>query len=184
MLVRALSVLALVAVPTVARADVIDPSAPARICPPMTCPPGSHPVGGGHSGCPSECSAPTACDDATPCAAGSTCTAAPESLCVESVSFGNYGATVRREPCVDGTCPAPQVCWTGRYCVADPAPAPPPSPPAPPTPPAEPSPESTPPAPTATPPSGLCSALPASPTISLRWLPLLAVLGLRRRRAA
>lgn len=183
MLVRVLFVLGLTAVATAAHADAIDPSAPARVCPPMTCPPGSHPVGGGHSGCPSECGAPTACDDEHPCAAGSTCTPAPESLCIESVSFGNYEASVRRGPCVEGACPTDQSCWTGRYCVADPAAAPPPPPPAPTE--ALPGPTAAP-VPSAAPSSagGLCSASVADRSPALGWLAVLAVAGVGARRRA
>jgi|GEM_PF-4813811 hypothetical protein len=178
-MLRALAVLPFVLLSgAAARADVIDLDRPRPVCPPLACPPGSPPVGGGHSGCPSLCRAPTPCDEATPCEAGSRCTAAAESLCLERVSFGNYAASVRRDACAAAACPDDQTCWTGRYCVPDPSAAPSPTDPPPPasTPPAP-----TPPAPApAEPRAGGCAVGGRSAHPALALVATLALVGFRR----
>jgi hypothetical protein len=181
--VSALSVSALLSIPSVAGADVIDIDAPPRVCPPMACPPGSHGVGGGHSGCPYDCSAPTECDDAHPCSAGSVCEAAPVSVCIETVYGGNYAFSAIREACVDGACPTDQTCWTHRRCMPDPS-VPMATPPAPPAP-SSPAP-APPPAPTeSTPPdSGGCSARTGRGTTAAGALMLAMLLSYARRRRA
>ena len=172
-MLRALAVLPFVLLSgAAARADVIDLDRPRPVCPPLACPAGSHPVGGGHSGCPSECGAPTPCDEATPCEAGSRCTAAAESLCLERVSFGNYEASVRRNACAGAACPDDQTCWTGRYCVPDPSAGPSPTAPPPSSPaPAPAAPET---------PAGGCAVGGRSAHPALALVAALALLGIRR----
>lgn len=132
-----LLLLAAAAASSQARADAIDPDAPALECDPLPCPEGSTEAALGHSSCPSVCAPNTECRTTADCldyyGEGARCE--PTRFCVgveyagPGMSEAVYDACAPDGPCGASAPPAAEGserprCVEVSRCVAPPAPAP------------------------------------------------------------